>query len=105
MRTSTWSVFASTLNLLPGERNREAGRMGAQLAARLLRGGGDFLLGRMHHSFDIFLAAVFWMRASSATASFSRVRLHLADFDVQLPQTSFNVGERGGILAGGSRFF
>ena len=59
--------------------------MRAQFAARLFRGGGDFLLGGEHHFLIVFFCG-FLDSSSSAVSFFFGVGLHLSNFYIQLAQ-------------------
>ena len=76
-----------------------------QFAANLLGGGGDFLLGSLHHFSEVvfggFLDAGFF-----GFRFFFGGGLHPADFDVHLAQTILDVGEAlVGFLTGFAGFF
>ena len=63
----------------------------AQFAARLLGGGGDFLLGGQHHFAHIFFGR-FLDADFLGVGFFFGGGLHLSDFDIQLAEAIFDVG-------------
>ena len=78
------------VDLFTGQGDGEVGGMGAQFAAGLFGGGGDFLLGGQHHFAHIFFRG--FLDAGFLGVGFGfGGGLHASDFDVQLAEAILDV--------------